>query len=159
MVESLRYRPVRARHTAHFSFQCSFWPMSLFGSRENDPLLQDDPFAPSGDESSSGSPRSEEAPGEGDPPDSPSDGDTSPSRAQGHEASSDAGDRASPREGETRTLVRSVDEADAGPLPALNTAFDQGWRLETIVHRDETADLRFVLRQKRDGAGRAGEIV
>jgi len=89
--------------------------MSLFGSRENDPLLQDDPFAPS----------------------------------EGEPSASDAGNRASSRDEEgKRVLVRGVDEAEAGTLSALNTAFDQGWRLEKVVHREETADLLFWLRQR-----------
>ena len=108
--------------------------MSLFGSRENDPLLQDDPFAPS----------------EGEPSDSSSAEDSSPPGGQADEPSaSDAGNRASSRDEEgKRVLVRGVDEAEAGTLSALNTAFDQGWRLEKVVHREETADLLFWLRQR-----------
>lgn len=144
--------------------------MSLFGSREDDPLLQDDPLVPSDDESSAPSARApDEAPEESAPSpqapeetsDSPPGGNTSSSRSQsGPSSASDTGDRAAlSGEEARRALVRGVDAAEAGNLSALNTAFDQGWRLDKVVYREETADLLFLLHQQGDGADQNGLIM
>jgi len=138
--------------------------MSLFGSRADDPLLQDDPFAPSDDESSAASARaSEQSPSDGEEADKASS--SSPgteSAASQSDASSDpVGASRSSFDGKTarRTIVEGLDKVESGPLSALNTAFDQGWRLDKIVYREETADLLFLLRQQEAGADRNGLIV
>lgn len=121
--------------------------MSLFGSREDDPLLQDDPFAPSDDEPSSSARAPEEAPADDDG--------IAPASAAPEEEPRPSFDGETAR----RALVRSVDKAEAGTLGALNTAFDQGWRLDKVVYREETADLLFLLRQQEDSTDRNGLIV
>lgn len=145
--------------------------MSLFGSREDDPLLQDDPFAPSEDDSSSQEARPPEEASrdrnqssqetEADPPDAPPVGEDASAMAQTEEASRSGDDDRFSFTGEEarRALVRGVDEAESGHLAVLNTAFDQGWRLEGVVYREETADLLFLLHQQGPGADQDGMIV
>lgn len=145
--------------------------MSLFGSREDDPLLQDDPFAPSEEDSASrpSAPSEEEHP---DPeasgsgadaisPDVPASGAELPAEAQHDESAAAGGKDRFSFDGEEarRALVRNVDEAEAGTLSALNTAFDQGWRLERVVYREETADLLFLLQQQPSSTDRNELIV
>ena len=148
--------------------------MSIFGSREEDPLLQDDPFAP---QSEDDSPEADDTdPSETQPSDSgprsqekathtPPSGDTrsvgtsvfgdnKPNRASGNASASDNTD--------TRVLVRLVDEAANGRLGRLNAAINDGWRLRSVELRNEAPDapgpntgpsrsLAFVL-HKSDGA-------
>jgi hypothetical protein len=145
--------------------------MSLFGSREDDPLLQDDPFAPSEDDPSSQDARTpEEAPRDRNPssdgteagsPDAPSAGGEASVTSQDEESSRFGGDDRFSFTGEEarRALVRGVDEAESGDLAVLNTAFDQGWRLEGVVYREDTADLLFLLHQQDPGTDQDGMIV
>jgi len=98
--------------------------MSVFGSRKDDPLLQNDPLAPGSDEDS----------GEDDPDQhassteedsvfrrTTSDGDGAENSHFRFDGSED-----------TRVLVRSATEVVDGRLTVLNAAFDEGWRLERI---------------------------
>lgn len=112
--------------------------MNLFGSREEDPLLQDDPFAPDSDDPSSASePRS-------------ADPDTDPNPAVPTEGEQ--------QEEDGRTLVYTQEEAETGPLSELNQAFDQEWRLKQIQFRDDGA-LVFTLRHQAGAGGGLGNII
>ena len=120
--------------------------MDLFGSREEDPLLENDPLAPSPDENadSGEEPTADDAPSSSNDDDSPS-GDAP--------SSSNASNGSSPHfalagTGDTRTLRRSVEKTEDGGLSVLNAAFDQGWRLDRIEYRAETDDLLFTLRRE-----------
>lgn len=126
--------------------------MDVFGSREGDPLLQDDPLAPSdgeAEEASDSAPQSDEA------AESPSsseqreeEGDTVFDAAQRTSAAAESEDES------TRVIVRSAEAAAEGRLTELNAAFEKGWRLDYVDLRPETAEadspgshtLAFVLR-------------
>jgi hypothetical protein len=109
--------------------------MGLFGSRDDDPLLQNDPLAPSADESPT----------------------------EGEEASSDP-DRASaqrrdrPGRVETRTLAYTEEEATDGALADLNRALIRHWRL-TRVQLREDGQLLFRLRRHSGAADEEGTII
>lgn len=149
--------------------------MTLFGSREEDPLLQNDPLAPSSGESgekepgetgsfeddtrsedarSNESSRGEEKPGGKEPPGSESDG-----------AGDDAGSVfrsysnhfALDGEGDTRVLVRSEEEALEGRLTLINAALNQGWRLARVeVNDEETSEQSSSTRDgRKDATGRS----
>jgi hypothetical protein len=145
--------------------------MSLFGSREDDPLLQDDPLAPSEEDAESSSSRaSDEEPSDHDEsvpaseavsPEAPSvEAESSEKTQHGGAATAGRDDRFSfDGEDARRALVRNVDDAEAGNLAVLNTAFDQGWRLERVVYREETADLLFLLQQQPSSMDRNDLIV
>jgi len=138
--------------------------MSIFGSREDDPLLQDDPLAPSDHESSASSARaSEQSPSGGEEATqaSSSSPGAEPTASQSDASSDPVSDPRSSFEGKRarRAIVRGLDTVETGALSALNTAFDQGWRLDKIVYREETADLLFLLRQQEASAGQGGLIV
>ncbi len=140
--------------------------MSIFGSREDDPLLQDDPFSPadedpsseatSASEGTSSTPEGTEAPSTGSAAPANADA-TAP--AQGDSAGARGGDGGSTGGEAQRSLVRSADEVESGQLDALNTAFDQGWRLESIAYREETADVLFQLRYQRSRSNQDEWIV
>lgn len=132
--------------------------MSLFGSREDDPLLQDDPLAPSEEASQ---PRDDASSRSGaDGPDAArADDGPAPSRPDEAPAAGADDGRGLNGEAARRALVRSVDDAERGDLSVLNTAFDQGWRLEGVVYREETADLLFLLQQQDPSAEQNGLIV
>jgi len=134
--------------------------MNLFGSREDDPLLENDPLAPSSDENTASG--EERASDDDSAPSSPA-GDgprTSPSREEnddpgsGNDAPSAGTSNgtgphfALPGTGSTRTLRRSVETAQEGRLSVLNAAFDQGWRLDRIEYQKETDELLFVLHRE-----------
>ena len=136
--------------------------MSVFGTREDDPLLQNDPLAPSPDDEQEGEPSSDEPPydeessekavsedasSEAAPSDketAPTDGpetDASTSHSEGTDSvfgpgsSSETEDENHFRLGgseDTRAIVRSAKEAASGRLTVLNAAFDQGWRLSRV---------------------------
>ena len=115
--------------------------MDVFGSREGDPLLQDDPFAPSDEEtddaSDSAPPQSADASEQASAPD----GSAEQLEAEKNTVF-DSLPTASAMEGEdaTRVIVRSAEAAAEGRLTELNAAFDQGWRLAHVDLRSETAD-------------------
>lgn len=128
--------------------------MSIFGSREDDPLLQNDPLAPSPDDDPAGDTADED----GDASESdrsstarnrseaPADEDASTDSAAGPATSvfgSPAGvqGRSSSRTDE-RVIVRLVEEAANGRLAQVNTALDAGWRLRRLELRDEVPDGR-----------------
>jgi hypothetical protein len=58
-----------------------------------------------------------------------------------------------------RVLEANAEEVETGSLDTLNAAFDQGWRLERVVYREETDDLLFLLQQEPSSAGGSGLIV
>ena len=106
--------------------------MSVFGSRKDDPLLQNDPFAPASEEE------------EPDTDDSSKDEDASPSND--HDSfgvfgptgeSGGAPPFSVKEEGSSRVIVCSKKEVINGRLTALNAAFNDGWRLERIEWRQE----------------------
>lgn len=134
--------------------------MSIFGSRDDDPLLQGDPFAPDAeDDPSDGEPpeesTGEDANDEGPRPEGPSmterpdappaeaDSDRRESvfgpadNAEGHPSDRDA---PGSEEGGTRVLVRLLEEAANGRLDRLNTAVEAGWRLQRVELVNETPD-------------------
>jgi len=104
--------------------------MGLFGSRDDDPLLQDDPFAPSSSDPPS---RDDEA--------STDPGRTSPQR---HEE---------PEQASTRTIEYTQEEVTEGALDDLNQALVQDWRLTRIQMQE---DGQFVFRLQRS-TGPPGE--
>lgn len=127
--------------------------MNLFGSREEDPLLQNDPLAPSSEDSPddpapSDNPSSEE---NADPSASeePSPSDDSDERAGQPRSSLEEGGGSvfgpcppsapadAPADGNRprRTLTHTVAEAADGELAALNAALDAGWRLDRVEVR------------------------
>ena len=117
--------------------------MSVFGSRDEDPLLQDDPLAPSADDDDH-----EEA-----SPDETTSSDdvtrrASSSPAEGRRGGvtvfgrvAPTGDDGEEAGGETRVLVQSPAEAASGALAALNNALDDGWRIRRVdVNEDSAAE-------------------
>lgn len=108
--------------------------MSLFGSPEDDPLLQGDPFAPS----SSGSEASDDA-------DSVDErrGASTPGRTQSVF-----------EDGETYRVVRSAREAEDGELEAVNAVLREGGVLDHVeLHGTSASEVRtvvFVLRRPDD---------
>jgi hypothetical protein len=123
--------------------------MSIFGSRDDDPLLKGDPFAPSDeDETHDAS--------------SPSDDDparkTRDPAGSGDDAPRPGGSVFGPSDENTQVLVHLVEEAANGRLGRLNAALDAGWRLRRVELRDDPPDdptrsatdaraLAFVLRR------------
>ena len=135
--------------------------MSIFGSRDDDPLLQEDPFAPNPkDDPSEEDPPGEKSAGEDATDEEPRAGDSAtaerpdapPSEADSARRGSVFGpaDTAQGRpsaegvpgsgEGGTRVLVRLLEEAAEGRLDRLNTAVDAGWRLRRIELLDDASD-------------------
>jgi len=144
--------------------------MSIFGSREEDPLLQDDPLAPSseedaasedepsaGDDSTQTSAEGAEARSKEEAPEAPDDGAVADSDEQAADESE--GHFAFDGEGTNRTLVRSLEEAEHGNLTVLNAAFDQGWRIDRVVYREESDELLFQLQREESRSDRNGVIV
>jgi hypothetical protein len=149
--------------------------MSIFGSREDDPLLQGDPRAPTPkDESTDEGEGAERERTENqvmrsddrdrDEPNAPASSGASRSSEETVFASSGDGPSRSRTEKssssgttDTRILVRSVEEAAAGSLSRLNAAIEAGWRLQRVELRDGPPDsdadrggeqsLAFVLRR------------
>lgn len=148
--------------------------MSVFGSQSEDPLLQNDPLAPS--------PEDEE--GESEPPE---DRESSTTESTDKEAAaadpphergdSVFGQAATPRDRENdgaatekedapRVIVRSFAEAARGGLAAVNEAIEDGWVLERVQVNDVSSaksdakveagppsslTLAFVLRRTTEG--------
>lgn len=138
--------------------------MSIFGPREDDPLLQNDPLAPSSD-------ADDESAVEDSTSDTPlqssSTRDTSASEASS--PPSKAGDanesvfssphssvkHDTPDHQNTRTLTYVLNDAIDGRLTALSEALSQGWRLTHVEVRqkdvieeeskDTTRTLAFIL--------------
>lgn len=102
--------------------------MSLFGSRDDDPLLQGDPLAPASNEEDAGqgTPSADEEP-------------PTPSATDVENAGPD----------EDRMLVYSRDEATEGAFPDLNRCLQGDWRL-TRVELQEEGTLAFHLRRESD---------
>jgi hypothetical protein len=136
--------------------------MSLFGSREDDPLLQDDPLAPSSDEEgpeeapTGEKPEGAEPEGGADeaapsPQDDPAEEESLPpavSRESGDSVFAPTGSNG--EEGESgffhfegeddeRVIVRTAREAAAGRLNVLNSALDGGWHLSRIELREDSS--------------------
>jgi hypothetical protein len=121
--------------------------MSIFGSRDDDPLLQDDPLAPSSDNEES---RDDAA--------RPSSGGGAAGREQGppHEAGTGVfgpfdAEASVPSDDPTREVVRTATQAAEGNLAPLNAALDQGWRVARVHVRGSAAgpssrEVVFVLR-------------
>lgn len=103
--------------------------MSVFGSRDEDPLLQGDPFAPpSTDTSDSSNPTvspEERDASDTDPPDD-------------HSVFEDA---------DRHRFVCSKADAAEGHLDELNASLKQGWVLDHIEFRSTSSSLVFVLRR------------
>jgi hypothetical protein len=152
--------------------------MSLFGSREDDPLLQDDPLAPSSDEEgpeeapTGEEPESAEPEGGADEPppqDDPEEewslspavsrgsGDSvfAPTGSNGEEG--DSGFFHFEGEDDERVIVRTAREAAAGRLNVLNSALNGGWRLGRIELREDDssddASIECVFVLRRPGGG------
>lgn len=116
--------------------------MSIFGSREDDPLLQDDPFAPPPDDDPSAEEDASPAEQSADAP-----SDETPSRSESVFGPSDGeGDRFS-ESTSTRVLVHPVEEAANGHLAQLNMALDEGWRFRRVELREEATDEELQSRQ------------
>lgn len=130
--------------------------MSIFGSRDDDPLLQDDPFAPNpkNDPSEEGPP-GEKSAGEDTTDEGLRAGDSAmPERPDADSArrgsvfgpADETRGRSSVEEASgsdedgTRVLVRLLEEAAEGRLDRLNTAVDAGWRLRRIELLDDASD-------------------
>ena len=140
--------------------------MSLFGSREEDPLLQDDPLAPSSDEEGP----NEEGPEEGASDEASADAQPTEGADEATPASQNDSEKDAPppaisgesgdsvfaptcsngEDGESgffhfegeeneRVLVRTAREAAAGRLNVLNSALDGGWRLGRIELREDSS--------------------
>ena len=144
--------------------------MSVFGSRNDDPLLQNDPLAPDSDDESEG--EATEDPSA--KTEATSQETASPKGARRTEdsvfqpkttESPPEGRRDSDRQGEqSRVIIRSVEEAGRGAMDAINEALDDGWRLDSVevnnvsaARRDADVEnasttasftLAFVLRRK-----------
>jgi len=115
--------------------------MSIFGSRDDDPLLQDDPFAPPGEDGAS------EADEEGCSGDASSEEGSSEencsegaSRHLGSLFESGEGDEpAQERKKELKRETLRVGQSSEEPRPArldrLNALFDAGWRIDRIEHK------------------------
>lgn len=137
------------------------------GSRDEDPLLKNDPLAPSsdgdegeGDDETTGMTSSGEDPSSANlPPGKTSSGlqRQSPQKNESDsELQEDNWSVFSPSEdhfafggeGDTRVVVRSVEAAAEGRLTVLNSAFDQGWRLARVALKEEKSSfsVAFVLR-------------
>mgnify|MGYP006304999215 CR=1 FL=1 len=144
--------------------------MSLFGSREEDPLLENDPLAPSGDSEESVS--DEDAPDEDasptgsveepdstpsssasdssasvsemGPPDTlPSDeekADSVFSATSSHAVSADEKALQFDGQDDTRVVVHTAAEAGSGRLTVLNAALDEGWRLDRVELMSDPPD-------------------
>jgi hypothetical protein len=121
--------------------------MGVFGSRENDPLINHDPFAPLPNEESGSSGE------EGGERESSPTKDSASSVFRPEESQTDRESQASPSES-TWVVTRSLDEAADGRLADLNAAFEQGWQLSSVELRVGTEDehssgisVAFVLRE------------
>ena len=106
--------------------------MDLFGPRDEDPLLRNDPLAPSDSEGDRA-----ERPDDPDPDDA--------SRPGASDAEAPPPDDRAP-ENRSRRVAYSREEAAEGPLPTLNRALGQGWRLARVRLRDNEAFV-FTLRR------------
>lgn len=104
--------------------------MSVFGSRDEDPLLQGDPLAPS-------SPDGSDSPDPNVPPDHETD--SSESDAPGGHSVFD--DR------EKHRVSCPKKDAAEGRLDALNASLQQGWILDRIEFRPASSSLVFVLQR------------
>jgi hypothetical protein len=91
--------------------------MNVFGPREKDPLLQDDPLAPSSD------PRTAAE-------------DSTPKESPPAESEDETAD--------SRLLLGSMTDAQEGKLTTLNRALANGWTLERVELRPADT-LAFVL--------------
>ena len=109
--------------------------MGLFGSRDDDPLLQDDPFAPGST-------------------DSPSDDEDTSTNADRTSVQK----RNEPDRTDSRTIACTQDEATEGALDELNQALVQEWRLAGIQLQD---DGQFIFRLQRDtgASDKAGTVI
>ena len=115
--------------------------MSIFGSRDDDPLLQDDPFAPPGEGGAS------EADEEGNPEDAPSEKRSSeedrPEGTSNHLGSLfESGQEDEPAQEQKEAIKRetlqvgqSSEETGPARLDRLNALFDAGWRIDRIEHK------------------------
>jgi hypothetical protein len=110
--------------------------MSIFGSRDDDPLLQDDPFAPSGedDEGSRGGAPAEKRSSEEERSEGASN--RLGSLFESGEGEEERGqDQKRELEQETLQVRCSTDESRQAPLDRLNALFEQGWRVDHIEHK------------------------
>lgn len=91
--------------------------MSVFGSRDDDPLLQGDPLAPSSSEKDAEDTHQDDT---GTPLDETDD----PDRSLNGTSVFDDSDE--------YRVVRSVDEAASGQLDELNASLEGDWRLDRV---------------------------
>jgi len=113
--------------------------MSVFGSQNEDPLLQNDPLAPSTEgDNENEAPDDQElssvesTDGEMAPPDASQERADSVFGSTSREANRKE-NGAPPEKGENpRVMVRSITEAARGGLAAVNEALEDGWRLERV---------------------------
>lgn len=143
--------------------------MNPLGSPEKDPLLQGDPLAPFSDgectqkeqstshESQREGPTSKEDAVAGEKQESSAGDEPVPGLDEEQASSIDERSPETSNQfpfdgaGNVRTVVRDFEEARSGNLSTLNTAFDQGWRLDRVVYREQNTDLLFVLRLNEEG--------
>lgn len=133
--------------------------MSLFGPRKEDPLLQNDPLAPSSEEEKSTESSSKDVSPENDAngeeashreqeaedlesPSSSTTGESqdsvfTPSRTQ--DDNEGRGFFQFGSRGDSRVIVRSAKEADEGRLNVINSAMDEGWRLDRVETFEEAS--------------------
>jgi len=103
--------------------------MSVFDSREEDPLLQGDPFAPPAN-------------------DRPDSTDSLPSSEEAESSDSDSSDSHSVFEDrEQHRVVCSQRDAAEGRLDELNASLKQEWVFDHIEFRPASSSLVFVLRR------------
>lgn len=132
--------------------------MSIFGSREDDPLLQDDPFAPSSGDgapeqngASSKEPTDNHASNHGPPSGSPAQESKSTATDDSlggsvFDPSTNADGRSfgetdrTASEASSREIVRTAEQAANGHLSTINDALDAGWRLRRVELRNASAD-------------------
>lgn len=126
--------------------------MSVFCPRNEDPLLQNDPLAPS-DETEADEESSEETP-------SPK-GDSLAEEKGAREASSEPASKfASSETGcPTRTITCSTEAANDGRLAPINTALNQGWRLDRVDVLEDGAKIAFLLERKTEAADAPARVV
>ncbi|PQJ26945.1 hypothetical protein BSZ35_18655 [Salinibacter sp. 10B] len=153
--------------------------MAPFGSRKDDPLLQDDPLAPPSDE---GAGEEDDSTGDVDPETHADESTDEGAAVDGEDADAesrslvetgeasrvgettdpsvfeDSGDRFKfGRDGDTRVVTRSAEGASEGRLTVLNAAFEQGWTLDRVELRNDEGgevdrmSIAFVLRRARKG--------
>lgn len=98
--------------------------MSIFGSRQDDPLLQNDPLSPSADDTAPSTPTKEHS--------------VPVERSDSVFGRTEAPPRGDGAAGH-RIVRHTAAKAESGPLTELNAAFDAGWRLDHVDLQPEAS--------------------